>query len=150
MKGLCFGTLIWDDDRCDAKATIKQQLILIKHAFPIVRECQQTLSRTPFYSKHLHRYRHSFVTVRSKTRYHRLLPNRKQNTLDYLMLVQRQVDASVWRRLFGCCGLCGQRRDDVCTPAMAPGLQSHKWNSGWTGGGGQSGSSSEEGETERG
>lgn len=25
------------------------------------------------------------------------------------------------RRLFGLCGLCGQRHDDVCTPAMAPG-----------------------------
>lgn len=96
MKGLCLGTLIWDDDS-DAKATIKQQLILIKQAFPNVRsdECQQTLPRTPFYSKHFHRYCHSFIAVRSKTRYHRLLQNRKQTTPDCLMSVLRQVDASV-------------------------------------------------------
>lgn len=97
MKGLCFGTLIWDDDGCGAKATIKQQLILIKQAFPIVPsdDSQHTPARTWFYSEHLHRYCHSFVTVRSKTRYHRLLQNRKQNAGDYLMSVLRQVDASV-------------------------------------------------------
>lgn len=35
---------------------------------------------------------------------------------------------SVWWWLFGCCRLCGQPRDDVCTPAMAPGEQSHSWS----------------------
>lgn len=56
---------------CNAEVTIKQQIILIKQAFPIVPtdKRHEKLGCTPFYSKHLHRICHSFVTVTSRPIY---------------------------------------------------------------------------------
>lgn len=144
MKRLCLGTVISvQNDTCNAEVTIKQQIILIKQAFPIVPtdKRHEKLGCTPFYSKHLHRICHSFVTVSSRPIYTQSAEKtgNKAHWNSSGMLPLRQVDVSACRRLFGGCGLCGQRHDDVCTPAMAPGLRSHSWNSGGKRGKGRKG-----------
>lgn len=72
MKRPCLGTVISvQNDTCNAEVTIKQQIILIKQAFPIVPtdKRHEKLGCTPFYSKHLHRICRSFVTVSSRPIY---------------------------------------------------------------------------------
>lgn len=89
-KRLHSGTLISvQNDTCNVEVTIKQQIILIKQAFPIVPtdKRHEKLGCTPFYAKHLHRICHSFVTVSPR--------NRQQSTLELLRNAPSQAGGCV-------------------------------------------------------
>lgn len=97
MKRLRLGTVISvRNDTCNAEVTIKQQIILIKQAFPIVPtdKRHEKLGCTPFYSKHLHRICHSSLSVPEPYTL-RVLKNRQQSTLELLWNAPSQAGGCV-------------------------------------------------------
>lgn len=121
----------------DAKpeVTLKQQIILIKQAFPPsvpAQECQAklhfivnistefvihlSLSLPNLYYTQTDKKKKNTHKPRQQKQQHK---NRRTEILEKaLFRAGRQVFCP---RLFGLRGLCGQHHDDVCTPAMAPG-----------------------------
>lgn len=127
------------DDARDARSDNQMANNINKTSVSPLR-CPQRQAKpghTPLYCKHLHSICHSFVTVTSKPILHTQTDKKKKQqqaaattttttaktgTLGFLEKAPSRAgeQASRWR-LFGLCRLCGQRHDDVCTPAMAPG-----------------------------